>query len=363
MNAKTTRRSFVQHAARAACFAPLMLLPFAAQAQQEIKITVSAGHAPVFLWVKHLRESFIPTVNRELAKGNKYKITWNEAYGGTLAKLGSELETIEQGVSDMGIVGTVFHPAKMPLHNVTYAAPFGPSDPRVVSKILNDMHEKVPAMRKAWEKYNQVYLGGFGLDDYGIVATGAMMKLEDVNGKKFAGPPGLHGWIKGSGAVAVAAGLPQYYNDIKSGVYNGAITFASGAVPAKLYEVAPVYTQTGFGAMYAGGVSINKARWDKLPPEVKAAFKAGIEEYQAAYSKEQFVRAVSALDTIRANKGQVIAMPEAERVRFAKAVENPTKAWIESATKAGFPAKEVLKAYMDAARKEGAKFARDWDRE
>ncbi len=342
----------------------LALAPFAAaHAQQDIKITVSAGHAPVFLWVKHLKETFIPAVNRELAKTGKAKISWNEAYGGTLAKLGSELETIEQGVSDMGIVGTVFHPGKMPLQNVSYASPFGPAEPRIVSKVINDMHDKVPAMRKSWEKYNQVYQCGFGLDDYGVVGTTPVMKLEDLRGKKYGGPPGLHGWIKGSGAVAVNAGLPSYYNDIKSGVYNGVLTFASGAAAAKLYEVGPAYTQTGFGAMYAGGVSVNKARWDKFPAEVKAAFKVGCDEYEAAYSKEQFVRAVAAMDLIRANKGSVNVMPAGERVRLAKAIDNPTKAWIDAATKAGYPAREVLKAYMEGVRKEGGKFARDWDRE
>ena len=340
-----------------------MLAAFPAAAQQEIKITVSAGHAPVFLWVKHLRESFIPAVNRELAKDGKYKITWNEAYGGTLAKLGSELETIEQGVSDMGIVGSVFHPGKLPLQNVSYAAPFGPLDPRVVSKVMNEMHEKIPAMKKAWEKYNQVYLCGFGLDGYGIFGAAPVQRLEDLRGKKFGGAPTTHAWIKGSGAVAVAAGLPAFYNDVKAGVYNGVLVFPTGGVAAKLYEVAPVYTETGFGAMSAGGVSINKGRWDKFPPEVRAAFKTGCGEYEAGYSKEQFVRAVAALDTIKANKGSVAVMSEAERVRVAKSIENPSKAWIESAAKAGFPAKEVLKAYMDAARKEGHKFPRDWDKE
>jgi TRAP-type C4-dicarboxylate transport system substrate-binding protein len=340
-----------------------VLLPFPAQAQQEIKLTVSAGHAPVFLWVKHLKETFIPAVNKELAKSNLYKITWNEAYGGTLAKLGSELETIEQGVSDMGIVGTVFHPAKMPLQNVTYVTPFGPTDPRVIVKAMNGLHQKMPAMAKSWERYNQVYLTGFALDDYGVVTSFPLNKVEDLNGKKLAGPPPALAWIKGSGAVGVVGNLPSYYNDIKSGVYAGAITFGSGAAPAKLYEVAPNYVQTGFGAMYAGGISVNKARWDKFPPEVKAALKAGADEYASAYSKEQFVRLVSALDTYRANKGQVVAFPDAERARLAKLIENPTKAWIVQAEKAKFPARDVLKAYMNAIRAEGGKFARDWDKE
>lgn len=343
--------------------AVLFVVPGLTRAQEEIRITITAGHAPVIVWVKHMKETLIPTVNRELAKTNKYKIIWNEAYGGTIAKLGSELEAIEQGVSDMGWVGTVFHPAKMPLQNVSFVAPFGPTDPRVVIKVINEMHEKVPAMRKAWEKYNQVYLTGLPLDDYGVFSTEAVSRLEDMRGKKYGGPPSLHGWIKGSGAVGVSANLSSYYNDIKSGVYNGTITLASGAVPAKIYEVAPYYSQIGFGAMYGGGISINKQRWDKFPPEVKAAFKVAGEEFTSAGSKELFIRAVNAIDTIRANKGTVVVMSDTERARVAKSIENPAKAWIESASKSGFPAREILKIYMDGVRREGGKFARDWDRE
>jgi len=142
-----------------------------------------------------------------------------------------------------------------------------------------------------------------------------------------------------------------------------ALGLPSGAVPARLYEVAPHFTQTGFGAMYAGGISMHKPRHDALAPEVRAALKVASDEYASAYSKEQFVRAVAAADTIRASKGTVVAMSDGERARLARAIENPTRAWIDSATRAGFPAREVLKAYMDGVRREGGRFARDWDRE
>lgn len=128
----------------------------------------------------------------------------------------------------------------------------------------------------------------------------------------------------------MAAGLPAFYNDVKAGVYNGVLVFPTGGVAAKLYEVAPAYTETGFGAMSAGGISINRGRWDKMPPEVRAAFKIGCDEYESAYSKKQFARAVAALDTIKANKGSVSVMPDAERVRLAKSIENSSQAWIEA---------------------------------
>ena len=63
----------------------------AATAQQVIKLTVAAGHPPVFLWVKLTDEVFIPEVDKRLAAaGGKYKIDWTKAWGGTLLKLGTE---------------------------------------------------------------------------------------------------------------------------------------------------------------------------------------------------------------------------------------------------------------------------------
>ena len=164
-------------------------------AQQEIKITACSGQAPVFSFVRLITQSFIPTLNAELAKTGKMKVTWNEAYGGTLAKIGGELEAVQQGVCDMGIVGTVFHPAKMPLQQVTFMAPFGPTDLRPVVKVMNDMNRNHPLMRGAWEKQNQVFLAGTAVDDYGLFANFPVARYEDVNGKKIGSSPVPLSWL------------------------------------------------------------------------------------------------------------------------------------------------------------------------
>ena len=334
-----------------------------AAAEETIKMTVSAGHPVVFLWVKHLHESFIPTVDAELAKTGTYKMQWNEAYGSTVAKIGSELETIEQGISDMGIVGTVFHSAKMPLQNVTYQVPFGPADANVVTSVMNSLHEKLPAMRRAWERYNQVYMGGFAIDNYGIVTRDPVTKVEDLNGKKLGGAGPNLNWFKGTGAVGVVGSLNTFYNDIKTGVYDGAIVFATAAVPAKLYEVAPHYTQVDFGAMYAGGVSVNKARWDEFPDEVKAAFREGAKVYGVNYLKEQTARVNASIEAYKKGGGKVVPLAPAERAKLAKMIPNPTSDWLKLTAEKNLPGKDVLKAYMDGVRATGFTFVRDFDKE
>jgi TRAP-type transport system periplasmic protein len=330
-----------------------------AQAQQEFKLTFCSGQAPVFPFIRQITQTFIPTVNAELAKTGKTKITWNEAYGGTLAKIGGELEAVEQGICDLSNVGTVFHAAKMPLQQVSFVAPFGPTDPRVVTKVLNELNRNNPALRQAWEQ-NQVFLVGLAVDDYGLMTNFPVTKYEDVAGKKIASSPVPLSWLKGTGAVGVVSGLPSYYNDMKSGVVNGILTFTTAAVPIKLFEVAPYLTHTGMGATFPGGISINKQTWDKLGPEVQAAMRTASNAYSIAYESDLQARLAGADNAYKAGGGKLVAMSEAEKIRWAKAIENPTKAWL---AQGGQPAKDVLKAYMDAMRAEGVKFARDWDKE
>lgn len=51
--------------------------------------------------------------------------------------------------------------------------------------------------------------------------------------------------------------------------------------------MAPYITKVNFGAQFAGGVAINKSRFDKLPPEVQKAFVEAGEVWQSSYAKAQ----------------------------------------------------------------------------
>jgi len=341
-----------------ACLLSLACLP--AGAQEVIRMTAAAGHPPIFLWVKLVRETFMATVDAELAKTGKYKMAWNEAYGGTLAKIGSELETMQQGISDLGLVGSVFHSGKLPLNNVTYFVPFGPADANIVTKSVSNAQDS-PELIAEWAKHNIVYLAGFAIDNYYIAANFPFSKVEDLKGKKIGGAGPNLNWIKNTGAVGVQGSLNTFYNDIKTGVYDGALVFATAAVPSKLFEVAPNLIKLDFGAMHAGALAVNKGRWDKLPDEVKAAFRKGANAYKANYLTEQTGRIESSLAAWQKAGGKIITVDAAERAKLVKLVPNPTKDWYKQAG-AG-PAKKVLSSYMDAARATGYKFPRDYDKE
>jgi len=355
-----TMPRLAHHALAGLAMAATLALPApAVRAQETIRMQVATGHPPIFLWVKHLRESFMPTVDAELAKTGKYRMAWNESYGGTLAKLGSELETMQQGISDLGTVSSVFQTAKMPLNNVTFFVPFGPTDTSVVIKSF-DYVQELPELTGEWKKFGIVHLASFALDSYQTMTTFPINRVEDLKGRKIsAAGPNLN-WIKNTGAVGVQGNLNVWYNDIKTGVYDGGIVFITAAVPGKFFEVAPHFTKFDFGAMAPGSIAVNAGRWNKLPDEVKAAFRRGANAYKANYLREQQERIATSYEAWQKAGGKVTEFPEAERLRLIKMLPNPSKDWLKQAGPNG---RKVLVSYMDTVRATGFRFVRDWDKE
>jgi TRAP-type C4-dicarboxylate transport system substrate-binding protein len=330
---------------------------------EEIDATVVAGHPPVFLWVKTLTETFVPAVNKAL-EGSGHTMKWTEAYGGTLAKVGGELEAIEEGLAQIGIVSSLFEPSLLSLQNVSYATPFGSPNVDIVFNTVDQMHEEIPDMKKLWEDHDMEYLGGgFGLEDYLLMTKFPVKTLADLNGKKINAPGPAVNWLKGTGAVGVAGNLTTYYNDLQTGVAEGVIVFPTAAAPAKLFEQAKYVTLTNFGAQYAGAIVAKKSWFDEQPDAVKAAIRTGVAEFAKAYRAGLEQRVAGAMAAMKAGGAEIYQLPEAERVAWAKALPNLPMDWAKELDGKGLAGTTTAKAYLDKLRAAGVTLPREWDKE
>ena len=337
-------------------------LPAAAVADS-FNATVVAGHPGVFRWVKMVDEAFVPGVNAAL-EGSGHSIAFDGQYGGAIAKVGEELETVEAGLAEIGICQSLFDPAKLSVQNVTYYTPFVSDDPRLVSELMDKLHKEDARMSAAYGENGVVYLGApVGIDDYLLMTKFPIASLADLDGKKIAAPGPAINWLSGTGAVGVSGNLTTYYNELKTGVYDGVIVFASAALPGKLYEVAPHVTRAGLGAQYAGALCANADWYESLPQEARDALHSG-----ADAAREWYVSALEgAVETsfkVMGENGATIAVASDEmRSAWAAGMDNAAKAWAEGLDAKGVPGSEVLSLYMDAMRAAGATPLREWDKE
>ncbi len=339
-------------------------LTHTASAQQTINLTAIDGYPVRAMWVKEFSGFFIPEVDKRLAKTGKYKIRWNQAWGGQIVKPRGVLEGLKRGLGDIGVVTTPFHTDKVPIQALAYVTPFVTSDPLLVAKTMDKLAQQFPAVKQEFAAHGQVYLTtGAVLDSYQIFSKDPVKTLADFKGMKVGGAGTNLRYLDGLGATGVAGPLTGYYNNLQTGVISATILWPEAAVSFKLAEVAPYMLRADLGTVNSKVIAANAESWKRLPDEVKKV----IQEVALAYRDR--LAAVATAKGKTSEQGYVKAggmindMSDEQRIAWVKGMPNLAKKWAADLDAKGQPGSKMLAVYMDALRAGGAKPLRHWDRE
>ncbi|MBL6957993.1 MAG: C4-dicarboxylate TRAP transporter substrate-binding protein [Rhodospirillales bacterium] len=334
-----------------------------ALAVEKVKLTMSSSHNTIVPWVTALKSHVIANSNKRLeAMGSKYRIEWTEAFGGVLYNFKDTLEAVQQGISDMGWVGALWEPAKMPMQNLMYAVPFSTSDVEVAVEIMNELNDTIPAMMNEWTKHNLKFLGATVSDTYHLFTKFPVKKLSDLKGRKLVGATALGPWLKGTGAVFVTGGLPTFYTQLQTGVAEGTVIIPNGAFSFKLHEVAKQITLVDLGSPTIGGFAVNMDTWKRLPADVQKVLGKLGREYSSVHARDVKTGYKKSLDKMAKAGATITTLPAAERQKWVDLLPNLAKDWVKANEAKGLPAREAIKKFMAAARKRGEKPLRDWDK-
>ena len=333
--------------------------PFAGGAAraEDIKLRIASGHPPANTYVNLMQSFFVPEVTKRVAARTKHKVEFIEGYGGAMVKVADTLEGVQSGIIDIGGYNFGFEPSNVPLHAFQVMLPFGTMSPVKSLKIVRAVFDKVPYMSKVLEdKFNQRLISLIADNGYNLGTSFEWNKVADLKGRKLAGAGLNLKWLEYAGATPVQSSLPEAYTSMQTGVYNGWIMFPSGYVNFKLYEVGKYYTEIGFGAITWHALTMNKARFAKLPKEVQDIIIQVGREYEVLTGTVNEENYPKQMEQLRKAGAIVKQLPDAVRVEWA----NSLKGWPqEKATeldKAGLPASQVLKLALEEAEKLGHKW-------
>jgi len=347
--------------------AAAIAIPATVSAQETINLTVASSHPLVVPWVGMIKSHFMARTDEILAKSGKYKIAWNEAFGGQLYKANATLTSVEEGITDVGWVFSFLEAAKLPLSQASSNAPFSTANPPVLLEVMEDLLAKNKAFKREWEQHNLKVLGLTATDLYDIYTKKPLKGIADINGMKLSAPGVLGNWLRGTGANAVDGALTTFYTDIQTGVSDGVLTLALGALPTKIYEVAPYINRFDAGAAFSGAVAINRNSWDGLPDEVQNAMIEAGKYYTKSHGQDLVNRhefALNKMVELGAKQNPpvtIVPMPASERAAWVKALPDLAADWASPLEQRGIPAKAFMKQYMDGLRARGEKPVRNWD--
>jgi len=358
-------RTHVKTGVAACALALAAFAPWPAAAQQVIKLTVISGNAPAFTPVGTTIDVFIPKVDEALARTKKYKIDWVKGFAGSVVKPRGELEGVQTGLGDVGMLPTVFWPDKLTLYQIGFHTPFVSKDLNVITDAMNHLLAKFPAMGRQVEKFNQIALKAGGLaDNYVLFTKREVKRFADIKGMKIGAVGANQPWVAAAGAVPVATELPTQYNAMQTGIFEGLVQWQQAYAAYKMCEIGPFRLDTDFGGIAMSLLSVNKDTWAKLPDEVKTALREGADAW--ANETGRRVMAASAAGEARCVKDhnmKITKLSAEDRRAWAFALPNLAQNWAKREDAAGHPGSQMLKAWMDFMREKKQPIVRHWDRE
>ena len=336
-----------------------------AQAQQLHKLTIVSGNPPTFTAIGAAIDGFIPKVDEILAKSGKHKITWVQGWSGSIVKPRGELEGIQTGVGDVGVVPGPFFPDKLTLFQIGYHTPFTSKDLDVVTAGMNQLMAKFPEMNGQGEKFNQIILKAAGVaDNYVLFSKREIKKFSDLKGMKIAAVGANQPWVAAAGATPVATELATQFNAYQTGVFEGMVMWQQAYSAFRMCELGAFRLDTDFGAVSPILLTVNKDVWNKLPDDVKAAFREAANTWAAETDRR--IKAASDAGRQRCEKEnnlKVTSMSAEDRRAWAMAMPNVAQNWAKREDAAKLPGSKMLAAWMDYMREKKQPIVRNWDRE
>ena len=350
----------------AAAASAVVLAAAPAGAAKKVRLTVISGNTHHYAPVGAAIKSFMPKVDEILARTGNYKVSWIKGFGGQIVKVRGELDGVQAGLGDLGVVPGPFHPSKMSLYQIGYVTPFTSLDVRTTTDGMHHLFETFPEMSKQMQRFNQTVISITGTaENYALWTAKKVTRFEDLKGMKVGAVGSNFPWVSAAGATPVTIkGLATMYNSLKAGVYEGAVLWQQAMAAFKFCEITPHHLDTSFGAIANAVLTYNHDSWARIPREVRDAIMGATRTWSDGANKAILGGAKWGLGVCEKKyRQQTHALTADEKKRWAFALPNIARQWAGRQDKAGLPGTRMLTTWMDYMRGKNQLVLRDWDRE
>lgn len=331
----------------------------AAQAET-FDIRIGAGHPPAAAWIAAITDILMPGISERVAAETEHEVTWTEAWGGSVCKLGECLEAVEAGLLDMADMQTPFEPSSLVAWNFSYFVPFGEGDPATAARVTGAVYKEIAGLSDQLQsRYNQVFIASGTVGNYGLITDFTWDDISELEGIKIAAAGPNIPWVSAVGIVPVQGNLNEAFTGMQTGVYSGWVMFPDASVSFRLHEVSQQFTVTDFGAIATPLITMNLDTWNSLPAEVQTIFLEEGEAWNQRMGLRTSELQNQAIETMRAAGVRIVELTAEQRSDWAARLPNiPAERTAEIAA-AGQPSEAVYR-YIELLIEDGHVFPRDW---
>jgi TRAP-type C4-dicarboxylate transport system substrate-binding protein len=323
--------------------AGVLALAVSAQAQDVVKITLADQNSPQGWGPIHALQPWV----KQVEEAGKGRIKIEVFPSQTLIKGIDMWKGIRSGIADIGWCVQGYWPEQTPLSDVM-SLPFLPiKSAEQGSAVLWQLYEKFPSIQKEYGEIQPLLLHTTS-PNFLITSKKQVKTIEDLKGLKIrtlGGPP--IEMAKALGASPAVMPMPDLYQALDKGVFDGAAVPWEAVHAFRLYEVAKNVTMVPFYASYFS-LCANRAKIQGLPKDVRDILLSKSQLDGSKFWGKNFFDTAQAGVEERVKAAGIVLnrydVPPAEVERWKKAAGEPLwEEWVKKMESKGHKeAREVL---------------------
>jgi TRAP-type C4-dicarboxylate transport system substrate-binding protein len=183
----------------------------------------------------------------------------------------------------------------------------------------------------------------------------AVRSAEDLKGLKLRTPSRTGAWmIEAWGAEPVGMPVPELPQALSKGVVDGALIPFEIALPLKVHELTKYTVEGADGGRFGAAVflyAMNKARYEKLPADLKAIIDANAGAKIAADIGKVWDDVEAPGKAAREKSGEIIKLDAAAKGAIDKLGEKAVERWVAEMKGKGIDGAALVAATRAAVRK------------
>jgi TRAP-type C4-dicarboxylate transport system substrate-binding protein len=272
----------------------------------------------------------------------KIDIQW----GGALFKANAAVQSIRDGVADMGSVIAVYFPQEMAGYGIA-DLPVNNPDAWVGMRATDELMRNSDAIAADLADKNLVYIGTWTTSQVNIGCKDAAIRTaDDVAGLKVRGV-GAYGKVFGEmGANMVPMSIYDAYQGLDTGLLDCSQGYSYAVAALKQAEVMDSYTILDWGQVGGLGIFMNKDTFDSLSADQQEVILD-----TGADMADEFGRMINAANdkaiaSMQEQGVEVIQLPAEERAKMVEMGKPFIGEWVQTADSIGLPGQALLDEYM-----------------
>lgn len=271
----------------------------------------------------------------------KMDIQW----GGALFKSNAALQSIADGVADMGSVIAVYFPQEMAAYGIA-DLPMNNPDAWVGMRATDELMRTNPIIQENLADKGLVYIGTWTTSQVNIGCKGsAIRSISDIAGKKVRGV-GAYGKVFGEkDANMVRMSIYDAYQGLDTGLIDCSQGYSYAVAALKQAEVMSSYTLLNWGQVGGLGMFMNKDMHDSLSAEQQALLAEVGSDMADEFGRLITTANDNAIASMKEAGVEIIELPEEERSALVEAGGKFLDAWVETANADGLPGSDMLEDY------------------